>query len=101
MLTLVTEDYLYPFKDNLNTRLGEYEDTLIKDSSAYVFVDGEEGDYGVINYYLPTGELVYSHLIHGGDVEEIILTDLGKNEVKRMLLDCIEFAFSETGFFNK
>lgn len=64
---------------------------LVKDSSGYVYVDGEEGDYGVVRYYCPiTKELVATHTIHGGDNEEYEFTEYGKKLLGHLVLSAMK-----------
>jgi hypothetical protein len=54
--------------------LNEFE----RDVSGYVYVDGEEGDYGVIKYTeKSTGKHVASRVIKGGDNEHYEFTAYG------------------------
>lgn len=84
MLSTIIDQEMYDVINVLRDELDKLDDELTKDSSGYVYVDGEEGDYGDILYYLET-ELIYTHRIHGGDMEEIILTDMGKKIVKLLI----------------
>lgn len=74
----------YELLDVLNV----LEGTFTRDYSKFTYVDGEEGDYGDILCYQGK-ELVYTHKIYGGDCEEIVLTEFGKNLVKPIVLDTI------------
>lgn len=88
MLSSIVDNELSNVLWKVRETLDALDDTFWKDSSRYVYVDGEEGDYGDILYYLGE-ELVYTHRIYGGDMDEIILTELGKSLVRPAILDTI------------
>ena len=88
MLSLIVDQELTNVMWKVRDALDALDDTFRADSSGYVYVDGEEGDYGDILYYQGE-ELVYTRRIHGGDEEEIILTELGKLLVRPIILDAI------------
>lgn len=51
----------------------------VEDTSEFVVVDGEEGDYGKIKYFdKNNNELVAVKTVHGGDREDIEFTTYGK-----------------------
>ncbi len=68
--------------------LEETDLNLTEDSSEYVYVDGEEGDYGEIRYSLQ-GTLIATKVVEGGDCSYLELTDDGKkfliSKVKEIL----------------
>lgn len=64
---------------------GEFD--CIEDSSEFVFVDGEEGDYGVIKYFTPKGNLLAIKTVEGGDSEFTEFTEFGKNFLKQKILN--------------
>ena len=88
MLSLIVDQALTNVMWKVRDALDALDDTFRADSSGYVYVDGEEGDYGDILYYQGE-ELVYTRRIHGGDEEEIILTELGKFLVRPVILNTI------------
>ncbi|HET8687721.1 MAG TPA: hypothetical protein VFM18_13805 [Methanosarcina sp.] len=49
-----------------------------KDTSEFVYVDGEEGDFGEIKYFLED-HLIATHIIEGGDSDYWEYTTIGKN----------------------
>jgi hypothetical protein len=55
----------------------EFLDSLTSDYSDFHYVDGEEGDYGIIRY-TAFGQLIATKTVHGGDMEDIDFTDQGK-----------------------
>lgn len=63
---------------------------LTKDASEYVYVDGEEGDYGIIRYLDSDNKLVLVKLIFGGDKEDCKLTNHGKQLIKQHLFKSLE-----------
>jgi hypothetical protein len=51
----------------------------VEDYSGYNYVDGEEGDNGIIKYFCPDKkELLAVRTIHGGDSEDIEFTEYAK-----------------------
>lgn len=62
-----------------------------EDKSDFNYVDGEEGDNGVIKYYdKSTNELLCTYYIFGGDEYNIIFTDFFKIKYKYIVNDFIE-----------
>lgn len=58
------------------------------DWSEFVYVDGEEGDYGVVRYLCPKTEvLVATRTIHGGDQEEVEFTEYGRKLLSQLVLE--------------
>ena len=58
--------------------------SLTQDSSLFVCIDGEEGDYGIVKYY--SGDSLYAwHLIYGGDREDLYWTEVGVRELNSVL----------------
>lgn len=57
------------------------------DTSELNYVDGEEGDYGVIKYYSIDGDLIAVENIYGGDMEELEFTSYGKDLLKDKALN--------------
>lgn len=88
MLSSIVDNELSNVLWKVREVLDALDDTFQKDSSGYVYVDGEESDYGDILYY-QGDELVYTHRIYGGDSDEIILTELGKILVRPVILDTL------------
>lgn len=75
----------------IGSRLEDIDPGFVKDNRDYVYVDGEEGDHGVIRYY-KDGVLMVIRTIHGGDWETHTLTDEGKAYVKQVMLDAVRLA---------
>jgi hypothetical protein len=59
---------------------------LTADHTDYVYVDGEEGEFGTIRYKDATGAVVAVKTIEGGDVDSLELTDYGKPLVASALM---------------
>lgn len=58
-------------------QLLDRDDDLRTDYSQLNYVDGEEGDWGIVRYYKDE-ELIATKIAHGGDDEEIEFTQFGK-----------------------
>lgn len=56
---------------------GDTDLEIIEDNSGYIFVDGEEGDYGEIHYFNLENVLLAVRIIEGGDVEWTRWTGVG------------------------
>lgn len=68
----------------------EFDESFEKDSSEFCIVDGEEGDYGKI-HYLYEGKRVATHIIHGGDDEDVEFTEYGYEMVKERAIELLMF----------
>jgi hypothetical protein len=83
-------EYTREFVDyHLYTECVNFTDGIIIDNSEFVVVDGEEGDYGIIKYFVGT-DLVAIRTIYGGDDEDIEYTEIGKKWFKQQLMKAIE-----------
>lgn len=78
---------LYSFLDDL-----EDDEEFIRDDTGMIYVDGEEGDYGVIEYHQNvrvegswTTLLVCRRVVEGGDSESWEFTPYGKEIFKEKL----------------
>lgn len=76
----------------LNCALEDADLGLTADHSEFVYVDGEEGDFGVIRYKDASGQVVATKTVDGGDSAHLELTDYGKPLVAAKLMD----VFKET-----
>jgi hypothetical protein len=85
----------YDLQSTFDRLLEDAELGLTEDRSDFVFVDGEEGDYGVIRYTDASGQVVAVRNIEGGDAESIELTDLGKPLVARKMLELFRHTLAE------
>lgn len=91
LLALWQQDVQHPFNRLLEDRdLG-----LAEDRKDFVFVDGEEGDHGVIRYMDATGNVVCIRTIEGGDIEQLELTDYGKPLVAAKMLEVFKQVLTE------
>ncbi len=84
--------------DKLSER---FESELIVDNSEYVYVDGEEGDYGKVYYRTEDNELLFTKIIEGGDREYWEVTPGGYARLVRYmgyaLSEVIEAQMREAG----
>lgn len=85
----IFDDDFDKYVHTVRKALEELEETLTKDYSNYVYVDGEEGDHGKITYYNEFGRLVASHYIFGGDQESFELTEVGKAMLRSVIIDAL------------
>ncbi|MEX3983799.1 hypothetical protein AB4Y45_32975 [Paraburkholderia sp. EG287A] len=91
LLALWQQDFQSPF-----TRLLEDLDLgLTEDRKDFVFVDGEEGDFGDIRYMDKYGRVVCVRTIEGGDRESLELTDYGKPIIAAKMLEVFKDALSK------
>lgn len=81
--------------DSLRTLLEDDVSEFAADYSGFVFVDGEEGDFGTIKYTDATGQLVVTRTVHGGDSEDVEFTDYGKTVMMGLVRQAFEKAMSE------
>lgn len=73
------EDFLLEIHRALQEDLEAYVDTLKSDHSEWVYVDGEEGDYGRIKYTDPVdGKLIACFVSLGGDQDNFEFTKWGR-----------------------
>jgi hypothetical protein len=78
-----------------NRLLEQLDLNLTEDRSEYVYVDGEEGDFGVIRYKDAAGEVVAVRTIEGGDSEYTELTEHGKPLVAAKMLEAFRQSLTE------
>lgn len=69
-------------------------DDFTKDSTGYVYVDGEEGDHGDILYTDADGKLIATHRIYGGDSDEYFFTEYGCDVLCRKIIEALPLAAS-------
>lgn len=74
---------------NLSLITEEFENILENNNDAMVYVDGEEGDFGVVRYYL-NGVLMMVKYVGGGDQETTYYTAEGNAEIRKLLLEGFE-----------
>ncbi len=85
------QDLAFGFSRLLET----HELGLTADNTDYVYVDGEEGDFGTIRYKDASGQVVVIREIEGGDVESLELTDYGRPIVAKVMLDIFKQSLAE------
>lgn len=83
------------YDEKLRDLVSKWEDSLESNHHDYVYVDGEEGDYGIVRYFgKDIGGTENVHLmtkyIHGGDSEESFYTLAGADVVKKIYRDNFE-----------
>jgi len=77
-------------EQDLRTLLESAELPCKEDRSGYIYVDGEEGDYGVIKYYAEqSGIHIATKVIEGGDVEWVEFTEYGATLMQNLLITYI------------
>ena len=82
VVTQTVEDIFgWEFKNGMELNLTSNHDK-------FVVVDGEEGDYGIIEYF-DGDQLFMITTIHGGDSEETELTPHGKKVIGNLMMERI------------
>ena len=89
-MCMFLEEFFEQHQWEFRNFLEDFEEMdLVKDSGEYVFVDGEEGDYGRIKYFRNvnvegtwTKLLAFTRVIEGGDMEHWEYTPYGKELLK-------------------
>lgn len=80
--------FLYAVRDEMVSIVETWENTLETNDDDYIYVDGEEGDYGVVTHWgaNAAGERVMMlvQFIHGGDDENTYYTQEGVDAVCRL-----------------
>jgi hypothetical protein len=94
-MSLLESIHLYDVQHAFQRLLEDAELGLVADNSGYVYVDGEEGDHGVVRYHDANGHLVAVKTIHGGDSEDYALTPHGAVFVKQLLLNLFSRVIEE------
>jgi len=84
-MDLLAQIFQYDVLNTLTRALEDDELNLVADHTDFVFVDGEEGDYGVIRYSDAQGNAVAVLTLHGGDSEDVTLTEFGAVLVRQRL----------------
>ncbi len=85
-MDLLESTFLYDLQSPFMRLLEDTDLGLVADHTDFVFVDGEEGDHGVVRYRNADGQLIAEHVIHGGDSDDWNLTPLGAELVKTRLM---------------
>jgi len=81
----------------LDEAVAKWADTLTTNNDDYVYVDGEEGDFGVVRYFgtdIDGNENVHmaTQYIHGGDIEHDYYTLAGADMVQKIMRENFETA---------
>jgi len=89
------------YDEKLREIISKWEDSLEANYDDYEYVDGEEGDYGIIRYYgIDEYGNANVHLmtkyVHGGDHERSLYTMEGANMVQRIIQQNLEKALRES-----
>lgn len=79
------DDYLANLSYKMRDLFEHLESTFTTDNSGYIYVDGEEGDLGVIKYASMSGEIVAIKTLYGGDCETVEFTPYGEQLLKLTL----------------
>lgn len=73
---------------------------LTVDTSDFVVVDGEEGDYGMIRYLDSNDEVVATKFIQGGDMESLDVTKYGRQFLGEKILRLFQQTLQQAGQHN-
>jgi hypothetical protein len=91
LFSLWQQDMVFPF----NRKLEDLDLGLVEDLKDFVYVDGEEGDFGVIRYLDASGQVVCVRTIEGGDSEQMELTEYGKPLIAAKMLEVFKETLTE------
>ena len=80
---------------DFNRLLEECDLGLSADYTDYVYVDGEEGDHGIVRYLDSAGKIVAVKTIFAGDDESLDVTDYGRKIVADKLTEAFATAISK------
>lgn len=78
------EEFLSLYTESIRKKLESATVDLIRDDSEYHIVDGEEGDYGIVKYFVGH-EHVATYINNGGDDERVDFTAFGWLWMKEQL----------------
>lgn len=70
---------------SLNKLVEAWEDSMYANYDDFVYIDGEEGDYGIIKYFVGD-ELMMIKYVDGGDADTTVYTDRGVEFVQTLLM---------------
>lgn len=86
-MTDMAQEFLDEIQREIHDFLAKYVDTLVADTSEFIYVDGEEGDHGKITYTDPYDKkLICTRIIEGGDVESFEFTQWGRGMFLSLLV---------------
>jgi hypothetical protein len=92
-------DFSRSFVGTLGGAVELWEDGLTTNSDEFVYVDGEEGDYGIIKYLDKNNVVVMVKYVKGGDVECSTYTAEGLAVVRELLMqnfeECLDMTLSD------
>ena len=94
-MSILEDIFLYDVQSPFQRLLEDAELDLTADHRDFVYVDGEEGDHGVVRYYDADKQLVAVRTLHGGDSEHTELTTLGAQMVRAKLTSLFAQTISE------
>lgn len=85
------------YGSSLDEAVAKWADTLTTNNDDYVYVDGEEGDFGVVRFFgtdIDGNENVHmaTQYIHGGDIEHDFYTLAGADMVQKIMRENFETA---------
>lgn len=85
----------------LDEAVSKWADTLTTNNDDYVYVDGEEGDFGIVRYFgtdIDGNENVHmaTQYIHGGDIEHDYYTPAGADMVQKIMRENFETALRKS-----
>ena len=89
-------DFSRSFVGTLGGAVELWENTLKTNNDEYVFVDGEEGDYGIIKYLDENNVVMMVQYVKGGDIEAFTYTAAGMAVVRAILLKNFESCLDMT-----
>jgi hypothetical protein len=91
--------FQYALLSALSAPVEKWEDSLETNHDDYVYVDGEEGDYGIVSYFGPDANGASVRMmvkyVHGGDDENTYYTQDGIDHILNVVMigDCLPAAF--------
>lgn len=88
--TYIHQAMIDALSDAMSIPIESWEDSLISNSDDYVYVDGEEGDFGILTYHGPDASganvMMMVRYVHGGDIENTYYTKAGIDHVRNVVL---------------
>jgi hypothetical protein len=89
------------YQHTLNEAIEKWVDTLTSNNDDYVYVDGEEGDFGIVRYFGTdvdgnNDQHMMTEYIHGGDIEHSYYTLAGADMVQKIMRENFETALRKS-----
>lgn len=88
--TYIHQAMIDALAEALSAPIEKWEDSLVSNADDYVYVDGEEGDFGILTYHGPdasgTNVMMMVRYVHGGDSENTYYTQDGIDHVRNVVL---------------